>query len=72
MTGLEIIDGGVIYNGKKMTVRQKRNGKMVLDVDGKKIRMSEERFTLMYTFFSMMFKSYSNELEKEKKGGNHD
>ena len=72
MTGLEVIDGGVIYNGKKMTVRQKRNGKMVLDVDGKRIRMSEERFTLMYTFFSMMFKSYSNELEKEKKCGNHD
>ena len=29
MAGLEVVDGGVIYNGKKMTVKQKRNGKMV-------------------------------------------
>ena len=63
MAGLEVVDGGVIYNGKKMTVKQKRNGKMVLDVDGKKICVNEDRFTLMYTFFSMMYKTYTKEME---------
>ena len=71
MCGLEVIDNGIIYDGKKMTVRSKRIGKgYVLNVDGKKIRVNSEQLVLMYTYFSVMYKQYSKEVAKE--GGVYD
>ncbi len=68
MSGLELIDDGIVYEGKKMTVlpRKYRSG-YVLDVDGRKIKVSNDELILMYTYFSVMFKSYSQEMEKDKK-----
>jgi hypothetical protein len=65
MNSLELIDNGIVYEGKKMTVLPKKHGKgYVLDVDGRKIKVNDDELVLMYTFFSMMFKTYSKDMKK--------
>ena len=59
-------NGDVTYNGHSMRVVQKKSGNgYVLNVDGKRIRVSTGQFVLMYTYFSVMFKHYSAEMEQE-------
>lgn len=68
MSGLELIDNGIVYEGKKMTVLPRKRGKgYVLNVDGRKIKVNNEELVLMYTYFSVMFKSYSQKIEKDKR-----
>ena len=63
-----MIDNGIVYEGKKMTVFPRKHGKgYVLNVDGRKIKVNNDELILMYTYFSVMFKSYSQEMEKDKK-----
>ncbi len=59
-------NGAVTYEGRTVSVSQKSSGKYILDVDGKKIRVTPEQLVLMYTYFSVLFKHYSAELEHEK------
>lgn len=65
--GIEVIENGLIYNGKKICVKNKKN-KYVIDADGKKIRVSSDQFVLLYAFFASMFKGEcdKNGLKKEE------
>ena len=68
MSGLGLIDNGIVYEGKKMTVLPRKHRKgYVLNVDGRKIKVNSDELILMYTYFSVMFKSYSQEIEKDKR-----
>ena len=68
MSGLELIDNGIMYEGKKMTVLPRKHRKgYVLDVDRRKIKVNNDELILMYTYFSMMFKTYSEDMKNEKK-----
>ena len=64
MGNITTIENGIMYNGKKVTVVQKGNN-FIINADGKKIKVDEERFVLIYTFFSMVYKSYAEDLKKE-------
>ncbi len=57
--------GAVTYEGRTMSAAQKKSGKYVLDVDGKRIKVTPDQFILMYTYFSVMFKHYCAKMEKE-------
>ena len=71
MNSLELIDNGIMYEGMKMTVLPRKRGKgYVLDVDGRKIKVNDDELVLMYTFFSMMFKTYSKDMKKSGIYGN--
>lgn len=71
MSGLEVIDNGIIYEGRKMTLLPKKRGKgHILNVDGRKIKVNDDELVLMYTFFSMMFKTYSKDMKKSGIYGN--
>lgn len=68
MSGLELISNGIVYEGKKMTVLPRKHRKgYVLNVDGRKIKVNNDELILMYTYFSMMFKTYSEDIKNEKK-----
>ena len=68
MSELELIDNGIVYSGKKMTVLPRKHRKgYVLNVDGRKIKVNDDELVLMYTYFSMMFKTYSDDIKNEKK-----
>ena len=58
--------GAITYEGRTMSAVQKKSGKFVLDVDGKRIRVTPDQFVLMYTYFSVMFKYYSKKMEQEE------
>ena len=62
MSNIEMIDNGIVYDGKKIVAKRKKRGDgYVLNIDGKKMRVSSDQFLLMYAFFSLMYKTYSNE-----------
>ncbi len=66
MGEIETTDNGVIYNGRKLTVSPGRRNKVILDVDGKKIKVDGERFLLMYVFFSLLYGSNVKTMEEEE------
>ena len=61
--GIMIDENNVIYDGMKMSVEQKPHGRknMVMNVNGRKIRVTQDQFVLMYTYFSLLYKQYSEE-----------
>ena len=61
--GIMIDENNVIYDGMKMSVEQKPRGRrnMVMNVNGRKIRVTQNQFVLMYTYFSLLYKQYSEE-----------
>ena len=63
---IEIIENGLIYNGKKICVKNKKN-RYIIDIAGKKIRVNSDQFVLLYAFFASMFKGECNKNELEKK-----
>lgn len=68
MSKLDLIDNGIVYEGKELTVSPRKHGKgYVLNVNGRKIKVNNEELVLMYTYFSVMFKTYSQEIEKDKR-----
>jgi hypothetical protein len=63
--GIEIIENGLIYDGKKVLVKDKKNG-CIINVDGKKIRVNNDQFILLYTFFAALFKDVCSKEDKKK------
>ncbi len=53
---------GITHNGRRMEMKRSRSGKgFIFDVDGKKIKVSDDQFTLMYIFFTTMSQSINSE-----------
>lgn len=55
-------DGELFYEGRRIHVRRSRFGnRYILNVDGKRIRVNEDRFTLLYAYFSAVFMQVTSE-----------
>ena len=64
MPEITTTENGLSYDGQTVCVERKRN-KMVLNLDGRKIKMSEDEYVLAYIFFSVMFKALSEDPESD-------
>ncbi len=57
-------NGAVTYEGRTMKVFQKSSGKYIMDVDGRKIKVTSEQFVLMFIYFSILYKGNSRKMEQ--------
>ena len=55
MTEFDVLeDGSVVWDGRKVSMDTTHKGKVILNVDGKRIKLSDERCMALYTFFFVM------------------
>lgn len=64
MNDIKLIEGGVECDGKRITVSRGPNDKKyVINVDGKKIRVNDDKFFLLYAYFCAIHEHVKKEME---------